>query len=142
MQRTVVGALLVALALGVAACGEASKPLSAAQLRTQASAVCRDTTRRVLTLRSSMTQATARAFMRRASIAVGDGVARLEALKPPRQLAARYKRLVALLAARRDATRALAGPRPKLTGLERDVVSTHHDPIAQAARRLGVDGCT
>lgn len=141
MQSKVAGALLVALALALVACGEASKPLAAGQLRAQASAVCRDTTRRISAMRTTMTQATAHAFMRRASVATGDGVARLQALQPPSRLAGPYRRLVALLAARRDALKALGGPRPALTALERDVVSTHHDPIGATARRLGIDGC-
>jgi len=142
MQRKVVGALLLALALGVAACGgSGSKPLTAAQLRTQASAVCRDVARRMLALETGASQATMHASLARAARVMSDGLARLQALKPPAQLAGRYARFVAWKGAQRDAARELSRPGGRLSARSRAAVRAHQSPVWTLAHQLDLPAC-
>jgi hypothetical protein len=142
MKRKMVGALVVALALGLAACGgSGSKPLTAAQLRTQASAVCRDVARRMQTLEASATQTTMRASLARAAAVMSDGVTRLQVLKPPSQLAARYARFVAWKGTQRDAARELSRPGGRLSARSRAAVRAHESPVWVLAHQLDLPAC-
>ncbi len=142
MQRNVVGALLLALALGVGACGSASKPLTEAQLRTQASAVCQDVTRQVQALAARATPATMHASLARATTIMSNGVARLQALKAPPELAARYARLVAWKGAQRDAARELSRPGGRLSARSRAAVRAHDSPVWTLSHQLGIPACS
>lgn len=140
MQRKLASALLVALAFGMVACGSASKPLTAAQLRTRGNAICRDMQRRVMALEARSTQATLRASLARAADVLSDGVDRLNALTPPKQLAGRYASLIAWEGARRGAARTLShGGRP--SGRQAAAVRAHHNPVYRIGHELGLAAC-
>jgi len=144
MQRNLVGALIVVLALGVAACGSSgSKPLSAARLRAQATAVCQDVGRQVRALQLSATPASMRTSLARAATVLSDGVARLHALTPPRELASRYDLFVAWKASQRDAARELSrsGGRADLSARSRQAVLAHHNPVWTLAHQLDLPAC-
>lgn len=144
MQGKLASMLLVALALGIAACGSSGpKPLSAAQLRAQATAVCQDVGRQVRALQLSATAASMRTSLARAAAVLSDGVARLHALTPPRQLASRYDLFVAWKASQRDAARELsrAGGRADLSARSRQAVLAHHNPVWTLAHQLDLPAC-
>lgn len=140
MQGKLTGALLVALALGGAACGSASKPLSTDQLRAQAGVICRDMTRRVLALNADATQATMRSALGRAAIVMSDGVERLQSLTPPEQMADRYARLVEWKHAQAEAARELAHGRQP-TGRSGEAIRGHENPASGLSRELRINGC-
>jgi len=142
MQRKVVGALVVALMVVVEACGgSGSTPLTTAQLRAQASAVCRDVTRQIQALAASARPSTRQASLRQAATAMTDGLARLRALTPPKALADRYASFVAWKGSQRDAARQLAEPGGRLTARAAEAVNAHRSPAFALARALGIDGC-
>jgi hypothetical protein len=142
MQRFMIGALVVAvLALVAGGCGGGSKPLSAAQLRTQASAVCRDVARRVHALEGQATQATLHASLARAATVFSDGLDRLEALEPPSQLADRYDSFLAWKGAQRDAARELSKPGGRLDARSRAAVRAHESPVRVLAQQLDMPAC-
>ena len=140
MQRKLAGALLVALALGAVACGSASKPLTAAQLRMKANVVCRDMSRRVQALAKASTQATLRASFGRAADVMDDDLGRLRALVPPKQLAGRYASFIAWEGSRRDAARALSQGK-RLNARMRLAVHDHLSPVIPLSRQLGIPSC-
>lgn len=138
MQRKVAGALVVAvLALVAGGCGEDSKPLTTAQLRTQANAVCQDVSREVSTLQANATQATMGRSLRDAADAMTDGIDRLEALTPPQQVADRYARFLAWMKTQRDAARQLATPGATLSARARRAIDPHVSPALTLAHELG-----
>jgi hypothetical protein len=142
MQRNLAGALVVALALVAAGCGDSSKPLTTAQLRTQASAVCRDVRRQVVGLQARATQATLSRSLRQAADAIDGGVERLRALDPPPRLDRAYAELVAWKATQRDAALALAKqPGRRLAGREGRAIDAHIDAVGRAARATGLSAC-
>jgi len=141
MRFRLTSLLLVALALGVAGCGDASKPLTAAQLRTRASAVCANVTRRIVALQAHASEVPARTSLRRAADALTDGVDRLEALDPPEQLDDRYARFLAWKRAQRDAASAQVAGRP-ISPRSRRAVEAHDSPLQTLGRQLGVTGCS
>lgn len=141
MQRKPAGALLVVLAVGMTACGSASKPLTAPALRAQAGAICRQMTRRVDALGARAKPATMHAAMRSAAGVMSDGVARLEALTPPPRLADRYARLLEWKRAQRDAAGVLARPGGRLSVKQREAVRGHRNPASTLSLQLGIDGC-
>jgi len=140
MQRKLAGALLVALAFGTVACGSASKSLTAAQLRTRAGAVCRDVTRRIETLQVGASNATLHASLARAAVVLSDGLDKLHALTPPKQLAAHYAAFLAWEESRRDAARTLSHG-ARLSARERRAIQAHHSPVTPLSRQLGLSGC-
>ncbi len=149
MRIKVMGAVVaVLLAVGVAGCGDSSDASSAAELRAQASTICRDVERRVQTLRMSATEATLRSSLARTADAMGEGLDRLEAIEPPDALADRYDAFLAWMGTQRDAAQALAtsdaGSAAAAEGLsarERRVLDPHVDVLGRLARGLGLPDC-
>lgn len=140
MQRKLASALAVVLMLVVAACGSDSKPLSSAELRTQANAVCRDVVTRAHAIQTRATPATMRASLSRAATVYTDGLDRLEALKPPPQLGDRYASFLAWKETQRDAALQLAKADGRLSARQRRAVESHA-PVGTLAHGLGLVHC-
>jgi hypothetical protein len=140
MQRNA-GALLLALALVMAACGSASKPLTEAQLRTRAGTVCHDVNRQILALQARATQATMHTSLAGVAGLLRDGIRRLHTLEPPQRLAARYASFIAWEGARRDAALELSKPGGTLRARSRRAVEAHHNPVTALSRQLGIPAC-
>jgi hypothetical protein len=140
LQRKLAGALLVALALGVVACGDASKPLTAAQLQQQANAICQDMTRHIQALAAHSTPATMRTGLGRSADVLTDGINRLHAIIPPKQLAAQYASFLVWEGVRRDGARAFSRGSTLSTRM-RMALDDHHSPAVPLARELGLPSC-
>lgn len=139
MHRNLAGALLGALAVAVAACGESAP--SPAQFRAEASAVCHDVGRRVRAIQEEATERTMQPSLMAAAAIMSDGLERLEAIEPPEQLADRYERFLAWKASQRDAALELAQPGGRLSARSARAVDAHTDPIGRLTAKLRLTGC-
>jgi hypothetical protein len=135
MQRKTIGALLVVLAAVIAACGE-SEPLSQAEFRTQANAVCAELSRQARALSDGSPE---QRYARAADI-LEDGIEQLEEIEPPDRLAGRYRAFLTWKEAQQDAVRALAEPDGKLSARGMRAMRLH-GPLEKLADELGLRGC-
>lgn len=142
MQRKVVGALFVALALVVAACGSSGpKPASPRAFRAQANAVCRQTHAQLMQLESQARGTLTPAVARRAVAIMDGGLRKLGRAQPPAEAAAQFSQLTRLLRNERDYV-ALAQRQRQATGVQASANMRLIHRIGPVARSLGLPDCT
>ncbi|MCW2954274.1 MAG: hypothetical protein JWQ48_3444 [Conexibacter sp.] len=87
-------ALLTLLAVVLSACGESS--LSAAELRSQAGAICHGTADAIDRIAVPNTPDQGARFLRRGLLRMGPELTRLKTLKPPKDLEPEYRQAIAM----------------------------------------------
>jgi uncharacterized lipoprotein YmbA len=140
--------VLVAAALLLQACGSSKPRLKPHVFTTEAAKVCRSTQARSGALPRPASPGDVPLFLRRAARVLRTAVGRLEALRPPAQLDARWRRQTALLGRQLDIILSLSHSVHDGKGdavgavlrMERSLRSSRRTTDA-GWQRLGIPGC-
>lgn len=145
-RRHLVRALVAALPLVTAAgCGNA--PLSAADLRQQASAICSRANRQVAKIPTPSSEAAGNSFLKQGIAALGPQLNDLKVLKPPPDDAQVYQSAVKALSGQLDALKSATakldqGADPVRTFRQlQDTLAPLETEADNAWRALGVSAC-